>query len=166
MRFTLLGLLFLALHACAEDGMNQRIHIADVGTFMLETIENMEGYNYYLCERPGKGSEPLSIVIYPERDVVDALYAERIRKTVSKVVAEHPRMVARAEAQIRELMGRYGLDVPDDFSSLVGAQYLTHIKIEEDGAEIIFDTCPFFPSFDLNATLSDDAEITTVWFDG
>lgn len=108
--------------------MNQRIHIADVGTFMLKTIESMEGYHYYLCECPGKGSEPLSIVIYPERDVVDALYAERIRKTVSKLVAEHPRMVARAEAQIRELMGRYGLDVPDDFSSLVGALYLTHIK--------------------------------------
>ena len=166
MRIVPLVPFFFTFLACSSDGMRPQLHVEQVGIFKLETIASMEGYHHYLCERPGDGSEPLSIVIYPDRDVVDDLYAERIRRTVSKVVAEYPRMVARAEPQVRELMGSYGLDLPADFAAVVEAQRLTHIKIEKDGAEIICGTCAFFPSFDLNATLDDAIEITKVWFDG
>ncbi|MCK5941669.1 MAG: hypothetical protein KAI24_06855 [Planctomycetes bacterium] len=75
-------------------------------------------------------------------------------------------MIARAERQVRSLMEGYGLELPADFADLVEAQRLTHIKVEEDGAEVIFGTCPYFPDFDLNATLDGDAEISRVWFDG
>lgn len=146
--------------------MKAEIHIANVGTFRLQASEEMEGYHYYLCERPGEGRRPLSIVIYPERDVVGEAYAERVRKTVGIVVSDYARMVARAEGQVRRLMDGYGLEVPADFDELVKAQRLTHIKVEEDGAEIIFDECPFFSGFDLNATLTEDIEISRVWFDG
>ncbi len=143
--------------------MQRQIEVRGVGIFALK---EGDGYHHYVCERPGSGRDPLLIVIYPDDDTVSASYADRIRAIVTKVASGSRQMIGRAETLVRELMDRYGLDTPEEFSSLVDAQHLTHIKVGEDWAELIFDTCPFFPSFDLNVTLDGDAEIAKVWFDG
>lgn len=162
-RLILIVPLVLAFLACTRDGMRPQIHVAGVGDFKLEKVDS---FHFYVSERPSDGVDPLLIVIYPERDVISDAYEDKIRRTVSKVVAGYRLMIARAEPQVRELMKDCGLQLPPDFAAFVNAQRLTHIKIELDGAEIICGTCDFFPNFDLNATLDADAEITKVWFDG
>ncbi|MEZ6036275.1 MAG: hypothetical protein R3F29_02260 [Planctomycetota bacterium] len=162
----------LCLVSCGEPAssavaLRERIEVRGVGPFSLQQLRvGGDTYHHYLLERPGSGVEPLKILIYPERDVVSEAYAAKIKAAVDKVAAAPRPLVARAERLIRELMGDYGLEVPEEFASLVEAQCLTHLKVEESGVEVIYDTCPFFPNFDLNAKLDRSLEICDVWFDG
>lgn len=143
------------------------LDVPGIGAFAYDGIG--VDYRHYIRRVDVGGAEPALVVTYVHTSQrgYAAGYSPYIRRVLERVVPGHKQMLRDARAQVLQLLDSYGLEQPKNYEELVSALHLSHIKPFLDGTcELIFATCPWFPNFDLNASLDSQLAIQRVWFGG
>lgn len=149
------------------DDCPSTLDVPGVGAFAYDGVG--VDYRHYVRMVDVGGPEPAMAIAYVHRSQRGFAegYPTYIRRVLQHVVPGHRRMLRDTRDKVQKLMDSYGLEMPIDYETLVHALHLSHIKPFQDGTcELIFASCPWFPNFDLNASLDDQLAIQRVWFGG